>query len=228
MKKVVIIVALMMALVACKGKNVEEARKIFTDDDAAAFQVVVLFDNSLSYKSSVDLTLQNVTRLFQYLAKRDRGDEEIKTSLILIDSKASILFNGRAKDLQSAYDKVANVLKEGQSAYTDLTEATQRAIYFLKQTKAKRKILVIFSDMKASTPKYYPADKETVPPPPDFPWNELSTEKIEVYAFCVPYAEWKLWEPVMSEKSFTITERVPEDQDITSGNAYKIIFAKEE
>ena len=146
----------------------------------------------------------------------------------MIDTKASILFNGKARDLQGAYDDVVKVLKEGQSAYTDLTEATKRALYFLKQGQAKRKIIVIFSDMKASTPKYYPSDKETVPPPPDFPWDELKKEKAEVYAFCVPLPEWRLWEPVMTEKGLPITERVPEDQDIKAGNAFKVVFGKEQ
>jgi hypothetical protein len=227
MKKVLIPVLIILALTGCTGKNVEEAKKVFAED-GAAFQVIVLFDNSRSYKSYVDLTLKNVTRLFQHLAREDQGDEHLKTSLILIDTKASILFNGNARDLQAAYDKVAKALKDGQSDYTDLTEATQRALYFLKQGKAKRKIIVIFSDMKASTPKYYPTDKETVPPPPDFPWEELKKEKIEVYAFCVPLPEWKLWEPVAGQKGLMITERVPEDQEIQAGNAYRVIFEKEE
>ncbi len=80
--------------------------------------------------------------------------------------------------------------------------------------------------MKASTPEYHPKDEQVVPPPPDFPWDELKGNNIETYAFFVPFKEWKIWIPAMKEKGVLIKETLPEGLKTTK--VTDIIFPEEE
>lgn len=214
-------------LAGCKQENIEKAKGALNMDESRPdIQVSVLFDNSKSYKEYVGSTLDNVKKIFQYLASKYSDDERIKVSLILIDTNASIIFNGKAKDLQRPYDDVAHRLKDGQSRFTNLSDAVNKAIYFLREGKAKRKIMILFTDMKASTPDYYPKDEVVVPPPKDFPWKELKTEQIETYAFFVPYKEWQLWMPLVKENGVSIKAKLPEE--MKTETAFKLIFTEEE
>lgn len=226
----ILLIATLIAILfsaACKQENLQKAKEMLAEDEGIPeLQVSVLFDNSISYKGYVEKTLDNVKKIFQYLASKYGNDENIKVSLILIDTEAKIIFNGKARDLQRAYDDVANELRNGQTQFTDLTNAVNRALYFLREGKAKRKVIMLFTDMKASKPDYHPGDEKTVPPPPDFPWNELKTEKVEVYSFFVPYDEWQTWMPVVSEKGVQIIAKLPEEMKTES--AYKLVFKEEE
>ncbi|MBI4691202.1 MAG: VWA domain-containing protein, partial [Nitrospirae bacterium] len=212
---------------ACKQGNLQKAKEMLAEDEGRPeIQVSVLFDNSISYKDYVEKTLDNVKKVFQYLASKYGNDENVKVSLILIDTEAKIVFNGKTRDLQRAYDDVANELRSGQTQFTDLTNAVNRALYFLSEGKAKRKVIMMFTDMKASKPDYHPKDEKTVPPPPDFPWDELKAENVEIYAFFVPYEERKLWKPVTEEKGVRIIAKLPEEMKTES--AYNLVFKEEE
>jgi hypothetical protein len=189
-----------LTAMSCNRENVQKFKAALKEDDARPeIQVAVLFDNSISYKDYVLDTLNNVKKLFQFLVSKYGSDENIKVSLILIDSKASIIFNGKVRDLQRAFDDVEKTLKTGQSQFTDLSNAVNRALYFFTEGNAKRRVLIMFTDMKASTPNYHPRDEEVVPPPPDFPWDGLRNENVEAYAFFVPFKEWRLWQPGMCQ-----------------------------
>ena len=221
-----LIVVISMLFLGCKQENLENARKALSEDEnKPEIAVSVLFDNSISYKGYVEDTLNNVKKIFQYLASKYSSDENMKVSLILIDSDAKIIFNGKPRDLQRAYDDVANILKTGQTKFTNLSGAVNRAIYFLRESNASRKVIVMFTDMKASTPNFHPKDEKVVPPPPDFPWDELKKEEIEIFSFFVPYEEWKVWIPVVEEKGVEITAKLPEEMKTES--AYKIVFKEE-
>lgn len=221
-----LLAGILLILPGCSKENREKAKEqMKADESRPEIQVSVLFDNSLSYKEYVNDTLVNVKKVFQYLASKYGSDEKIKISLILIDSNATIIYNGKAKDLQRPYDDVEKILKTGQSKYTDLSGAVNRALYFFKEGNAKRKVILLFTDMKASTPKYHPKDDEVVPPPPDFPWQELKNEKVEIFAFFVPYKERILWQPVSAEKGVNINALLPEE--MKTETAYKLVFKEE-
>lgn len=221
------IIIMMLTFVACSKDNRDKAKEMMKEDETRPeIQVSILFDNSLSYKNYIDDTLINVKKVFQYLAANYNSNDDIKVSLILIDSEATIIFNGKAKDLQRPYDDVEKTLKTGQSNFTDLTGAVNRALYFFKEGNAKRKVMLLFTDMKASTPKYHPKDDEVVPPPREFPWDDLKKEKIEIFAFFVPYKERVLWQPVTAEKGMIIKAMLPEEMKTES--AYKLVFMKNE
>lgn len=218
---------IVILFLGCKAENLEKAKAVLSEDESIPeIQVSILFDNSISYKKYVDNTLENVKKLFQYLASEYGNDEKIAVSLILVDTNATIIFNGKAVHLQRAYDDVSNILKNGQSKYTDLSKAINRSIYFLQKNKARRKMVVMFTDMKASTPKYHPGNEPVVPPPPDFPWDELKKSGIEIYAFFVPLDEWMLWEKLSNEKGVKINVKLPEEMKTES--AYNLIFGEEQ
>ncbi|MCL6580614.1 MAG: hypothetical protein K6U08_03225 [Firmicutes bacterium] len=173
----------------CLG-NMQLARQelLAAEDTRPALAVAVLFDNSASFKDWTDTTLEEVRGLFAYLA---REYPEANVSLILIASQAENLFSGPAAKLQTAYDDLRAKLQQGRSAFTNLSASVSRASFFLGEVDAKRKVCLIFSDLKHSTPTYYPNDAREVPPPKDFPWNAV--RDMEVFAFYVPYEEWLLW-----------------------------------
>lgn len=221
-----LIVAVSILALGCNQENLANARKVLSEDEnKPEIAVSVLFDNSISYKKFVEDTLNNVKKIFQYLASKYGSDENMKVSLILIDSDAKIIFNGKPRDLQRAYDDVATILKTGQTKFTNLSGAVNRAIYFLKESNAGRKVIVMFTDMKASTPNFHPKDEKVVPPPPDFPWDTLKSENIEIFSFYVPYDEWNAWMPVAEEKGVEITAKLPEEMKTES--AHQIVFKEE-
>jgi hypothetical protein len=228
MKKLLsLTIVLMLLLTGCNRENLVKAKESMAkNENGPEIQVSILFDNSLSYQAFVSDTLSQVKKLFQYLVSQYSEDETIRVSLILIDTKASIIFNGKVRDLQRAYEDVTRVLKEGQTRYTNLTDAVNRSLYFFEEGQAKRKILMVFSDLKASTPDYYPQDAKVVPPPKDFPWARLQKAQVETYAFYVPYEEWQTWMPVVKEKGVRLIAKLPEEMKTES--AYKLLIADHE
>jgi hypothetical protein len=206
-RKILILGIILLSLTACDSERLEKAKAIMAQDESAQdIQIAVLFDNSISYKPFIEDTLLQVKAVFQHMAAKY---PQAEVTLIMVDTKANIIYSGLSKDLQRAYDDLADRLRNETAKFTNLTDAVNKALYFLEKGKAHRKALLIFSDMKHSMPDYYPKDIEVVPPPPDFPWDAL--KGVETYAFYVPYKEWRLWEKTLNEKGAIITAKLPEE-----------------
>lgn len=220
MRKLIIASLLLLIITGCDKERFEKAKAIMEQESLEGIQVVLLFDNSISYKPFIEKTLVQVRDVFRYLATQYPGS---RASLILIDSKATIIWSGLSQDLQKPYDELKDILQKKTSKFTNLIEAINKALYFLEETKAERKVLLIFSDMKHSTPGYYPLDTEVVPPPHEFPWQELNG--VEIYAFFVPYKEWSQWKMVMGQKGVKIKGFLPEE--LKTVRAVQIIFKED-
>jgi hypothetical protein len=213
---------LLSTITGCDSERLEKAKAIMAQDESAqGIQIAVLFDNSISYKPFIEDTLLQVKGVFQHMAAKY---PEAEVSLIMVDTKANIIYSGLSKDLQRAYDDLADRLRNETAKFTNLTDAVNKSLYFLEKGKAHRKLLLIFSDMKHSLPDYYPQDIEVVPPPPDFPWDGL--KGVEVYIFYVPYKEWREWEKVVNGKGAIITAKLPEQ--LKTLKAAQIIFKDED
>lgn len=221
MKKITIAILISLLFTsACDKERIEKAKAIMEQDSLQEVQLVVLFDNSLSYKPFIKETLIQVRDVFRFLATKY---PEANTTLIMIDYKANIVWSGLSKDLQRPYEELKNILENETSQYTNLTDAVNKTIYFLEKEKANRKILLIFSDLKHSMPDYHPRDSEVVPPPKDFPWDKL--KNIETYAFFVPFKEWQEWKKVTGEKGLKIKGFLPEE--LKTVKAVQIVFEEE-
>ncbi|MEM7828190.1 MAG: VWA domain-containing protein [Candidatus Aenigmatarchaeota archaeon] len=222
MRKILIITGIiLLSLTACDSERLEKAKTMMAQDESTQdIQIAILFDNSISYKPHIEDTLLQVKGVFQYMAAKYPGAE---TSIIMVDTKANIIYSGLSKDLQRAYDDLVDKLRNETTQFTNLTDAVNKALYFLEKGKAHRKVMLIFSDMKHSMPDYYPQDIEVVPPPPDFPLDGL--KGVETYAFYVPYKEWRLWRKTLDEKGVIITAKLPEE--LKSLKVTQIIFKED-
>jgi hypothetical protein len=221
MRKIVIVLILILTiLIGCKKEKMERAKEMMKQGALEEVRTCVLFDNSLSYKPYISDTLIQVRDLFRYLAEKY---PESNTTLIMIDKEAKIIWSGASKDLQRAYDELKETLRHGTSRFTNLTDAVNKALYFLNKEKAGRKILLIFSDMKHSMPNYYPKDQKVVPPPENFPWERL--KDVEIYVFYVPYEEWQEWQKVIANKEVKIKSFHPEE--LKTLKAFQVVFGEE-
>lgn len=213
--------AVAFSLPSCSRENLRKAKATLLQESQQEMEVVILFDNSLSYKPYISQTLSQVLDVFKYLAK---NHPQCSTSLVLIDQKATIIWSGTNKDLQKPYDELKRILQTETSPYTDLVGAVERGLYFLNKDNAAEKYLLIFSDMKHSTPSYYPSDKELVPPPAGFPWEEINRSEVHVFVFFVPYTEWKAWSLLAKEKGVDIKGFLPEE--LKTKRAVQIVFGE--
>jgi hypothetical protein len=205
-KSIYLIILVAILFSSCGKENVRKAKAIlFQEKDE--IRVVVLFDNSLSYKQYISPTLVQVRELFKHLA---HDYPQCSTSLLLIDQKATI-WSGKNQSLQRAYDELKNLLQKETSRYTNLIDAVERGLYLLKKEEAEKYYLLIFSDLKHSTPSYFPQDKDLVPPPTNFPWEEIKKADANVFAFYVPFKEWKVWENVSRLMGVNIKGFLPEE-----------------
>lgn len=222
MRKILILGIILLSLTACDSERLKKAKAIMAQDESLQdIQVVILFDNSISYKPFIENTLVQVKGVFQHMAAKY---PESEVSLVMIDTKATIIYSGLSRDLQKAYDDLSNRLRNETASFTNLTDAVNKALYFLGKAKSRKKVLLVFSDMKHSMPDYFPQDIEVVPPPSDFPWDGL--KGVETYAFYVPYKEWREWGKVLNEKGLTITVKLPEE--LKTAKVTQIIFKEEE
>jgi len=200
-------------LTSCAA-NLEKAKQelLAQEDTRPPVAVAVLFDNSASYRDWVEPTLSEVRLLFQCLAARH---PEAGVSLVLVASEPQNIFSGKAARLQTAYDDLARILRHGRSPYTDLSMAVNHASYFLEKADPQRKVMIIFSDLKHSTPSYYPRDARTVPPPEDFPWDRV--DDVDVFAVYAPFAEWRLWNEQVEARGLQATFQalLPEEMKAT-------------
>jgi hypothetical protein len=221
MKKVAIALILILTiLTGCKKERIERATEIMKQEALEEVRTCVLFDNSLSYKPYISDTLIQVRDIFRYLAEKY---PKTNTALIMIDKEAKIIWSGASEDLQRPYDELKETLRRETSRFTNLTDAVNKALYFLNKEKARRKILLIFSDMKHSMPNYYPNDQKVVPPPENFPWERL--KDIEIYVFYVPYEEWQEWQKVIANKEVKIKGFLPEE--LKTLKAFQVVFEEE-
>ncbi|MEK6689959.1 MAG: hypothetical protein AABY78_01490 [Nitrospirota bacterium] len=222
MRKILILGTILLSLTACDSERLKKAKAIMAQDESLQdIQVVILFDNSISYKPFIEDTLVQVKGVFQHVAAKY---PEAEVSLVMIDTKATIIYSGLSRDLQRAYDDLSNRLRNETAMFTNLTDAVNKALYFLGKAKSRKKVLLVFSDMKHSMPDYFPQDIEVVPPPSDFPWDGL--KGVETYAFYVPYKEWREWGKVLNEKGLKITVKLPEE--LKTAKVTQIIFKEEE
>lgn len=222
MRKTLLFAAVAIFLMAgggCRKENIEKFKAGMADEGAPEVAVSILFDNSLSYKTYVEETTKHVKWLFQYLAATH---PEAKVSLVLLDSEAKGVFNGRAEDLQKPYDELVATLRNGRSSFTDISGGVERAAYYLSKEKARRKIMIIFSDMKASTPSFHPNDEPVVPPPPDFPWQKLKAGNIRTYAMFVPFEEWSQWADAVQANGDLISASLPEE--LKTAKVHEVVF----
>mgnify|MGYP001198461715 CR=1 FL=1 len=225
----VLFIIFTLIISGCSKERGEEAMKVLKQEDSEDMHVAILFDNSKSFKPYIEDTLKTVEGLFNYLARKNREQgEKIKICLILIDTEGTILYNGDIKNLLIAHEDLKKVLRDGQSKFTNLSTTTKKAIYFLNESKAKEKILIYFSDMKASTPSYFPVDSKTVAPPPDFPWKELLLSKARTFVFFPPFEEWQLWLNEMKTYGIQMTAKFPQDVEVRKRQVYKTIFKDDE
>jgi hypothetical protein len=222
-RRLIVAITALLTLTACDKEKMERAKAALSRDESIPeIQMAVLFDNSISYKAFIEPTLSQVKGVFQHMAAKY---PEAEVGLIMIDTKATIIYSGPSKDLQRAYDDLSDKLRHETSKFTNLIDAVEKGLYFLEKARARRKVMVVFSDLKHSLPDYYPQDMEVVPPPPGFPWEKIKEAGVEMYAFYVPYREWREWGKVMEKTGGRIAAKLPEE--LKTVKAAEILFKED-
>ena len=151
---VTIIMAMLVFVSACSEKNIDSNHGVY-----------LLIDTSGTYADELK-SLKNAQLVIEYVLKRVKPGDNFTVQKIDSNSFSekdivhSQIFDSRrvqtAQQRNEFRKKIDAFIKNVKpSSYTDISGGLRQGIEFLNETRAAKKTILIFSDMKEELPKGY-------------------------------------------------------------------------